>query len=307
LAGIDLSKPFHPLHVAILTVSDSRTEADDRSGATLAARAAEAGHVVVARRIVPDRRDSIVEQLRAWADDPGVEVILTTGGTGVTERDVTPEAIEEVCDKLVPGFGELFRQISYELIGTSTLQSRALAGVVRGTYVFALPGSTGACRDGWDHILKFQLDIRHRPCNFAELLPRLRGDRSPRYEPPTADEVDRATARWLAALSEGVDATLELYDLDQLDVIGPSGELATTGDALRALLAGFVPCAAPRLEVRAGGLQPGGLLVRSVGTLTLDETQVLTVATSWHRRSGQLRIGSQSLVRHAPVGAPSPV
>jgi molybdenum cofactor biosynthesis protein B len=173
MAGIDESIPFRPLNIAVLTVSDSRTMETDTSGAVLQERAEEAGHKVVARKIVADEFDILVAQLQDWVDHQEIEVILTTGGTGVTGRDVTPEAVESVGEKHIPGFGELFRWLSYPLIGTSTIQSRATAVVTKGTYIFALPGSTGACKDGWDGILKDQLDIRHRPCNFAELLPRL--------------------------------------------------------------------------------------------------------------------------------------
>jgi len=165
---------FVPLNIAILTVSDSRTAETDRSGDTLSARATDAGHRVVARRIVADTQALLEEQLRAWVADGEIQVILTTGGTGVTGRDVTPEAVEAVCDKLIPGFGEVFRWQSFQKIATSTIQSRATAGVVDGTYIFAIPGSTGACKDAWDGILVHQLDIRTRPCNFAELIPRLR-------------------------------------------------------------------------------------------------------------------------------------
>ena len=173
MAGIDESIEFHSLNIAILTVSDSRTMETDKSGATLQDRAEKAGHQVVHRKILPDDYASLVDQLNQWIDDPTVEVVLTTGGTGVTGRDVTPEAVEAVGEKHIPGFGELFRWLSYQLISTSTIQSRATAVVSRGTYIFALPGSTGACRDAWDGILRDQLDIRHRPCNFAELIPRL--------------------------------------------------------------------------------------------------------------------------------------
>ncbi len=167
-------RPFAPLNIAVLTVSDSRTAADDRSGDTLAARIAEAGHNLAARTIVRDDRAAIAAQFNAWIDDPEIEVVISTGGTGVTGRDVTPEALADVSEKDIPGFGETFRWISYQKIGTSTIQSRAAGGVARGTYLFVLPGSPGACKDGWDGILKDQLDIRHKPCNFAELLPRLR-------------------------------------------------------------------------------------------------------------------------------------
>jgi molybdenum cofactor biosynthesis protein B len=171
---IDASIPFRPLRVALLTVSDSRGPADDRSGDLLAERIRAAGHELVARDLVRDEAALIEARLRAWIDDPGVEIVITTGGTGVTGRDVTPEALDRVAEKKIPGFGELFRMLSYSKIGTSALQSRADAGVAKGTYIFCLPGSPGAVRDGWDEILQLQLDIRHRPCNFAELLPRLR-------------------------------------------------------------------------------------------------------------------------------------
>ncbi len=170
---IDETRSFQPLHLAVLTVSDTRTFADDRSGQTLQDRAEAAGHRVLARVIVADVQARIEEQLRAWIEDPNIQVVLTTGGTGVTGRDVTPEAVEAVSEKHIPGFGELFRWQSYAKIGVSTIQSRATAGVARGTYLFAIPGSTGACKDAWDGILRDQLDSRWRPCNFAELLPRL--------------------------------------------------------------------------------------------------------------------------------------
>ncbi len=174
MPGIDPARPFRPLKIAVLTVSDSRTPADDRSGDLLVERLTGAGHRLAARALVVDDGDRIAAQLKAWIDDPAVEVVISTGGTGVTGRDVTPEALERVAEKLIPGFGELFRMISWQKIGSSALQSRATAGVAKGTYLFALPGSPGACKDGWDEILSTQLDIRHRPCNFAELLPRLR-------------------------------------------------------------------------------------------------------------------------------------
>ena len=171
--ALDENRPFHPVRIAVLTVSDSRTEADDRSGDTLVQRLTAAGHHLAARAIVTDDSNRIVEQLAQWIDNPAVDCVITTGGTGVTGRDVTPEAIEAVCDKIIPGFGELFRWISFQKIGTSTIQSRATAGVARGTYIFALPGSTGAVKDGWDGILAHQLDNRFQPCNFVELMPRL--------------------------------------------------------------------------------------------------------------------------------------
>ena len=178
MAGIDQNVDFVPLKLAVMTVSDSRTEETDTSGRLLVERATAAGHQLVAKIITPDEQSVIVSQLREWIADDGIEVVITTGGTGVTGRDVTPEAFDEVCEKMIPGFGELFRYLSLANIGTSTIQSRATAGVARNTFLFALPGSTGACRDGWDGILAMQLDIRHRPCNFAELLPRLMEDKT---------------------------------------------------------------------------------------------------------------------------------
>lgn len=173
MSRIDDTRPFLPVRIAVLTVSDTRTAADDRSGDTLAELIERDGHVVAARGIVPDDQGRIVTQLRAWIAEPGIDVVLATGGTGVTGRDVTPEAFRQVCEKEIPGFGELFRWLSFAKIGTSTIQSRAMAGVAGGTYLFALPGSPGACRDAWEDILRLQLDNRHRPCNFAELMPRL--------------------------------------------------------------------------------------------------------------------------------------
>lgn len=170
---IDETRPFLPVRIAVLTVSDTRTVADDRSGDTLVARLGAAGHRLAERAIVRDDIGAIVARLDRWIDDPQIDCVLTTGGTGVTGRDVTPEAISQVADKMIPGFGELFRWLSYQTIGTSTVQSRACACVARGTYVFALPGSTGAVGDAWDGILRDQLDSRHRPCNFVELMPRL--------------------------------------------------------------------------------------------------------------------------------------
>lgn len=171
---IDESVAFIPVRIAVLTVSDTRTLADDRSGDTLVERLTGAGHILADRRIIRDDRDAIVATLHGWIDDPQIDCILTTGGTGVTGRDVTPEALARVQDKEIPGFGELFRYLSFAKIGTSTIQSRATACVARGTYIFALPGSTGAVKDGWDGILASQLDNRFRPCNFVELMPRLR-------------------------------------------------------------------------------------------------------------------------------------
>jgi molybdopterin adenylyltransferase len=170
---IDFAAKFIPVRIAVLTVSDTRTAADDRSGDTLVALLGEAGHELAARMIIRDDVSSLVTQLHAWIDDPSIDCVITTGGTGVTGRDVTPEAFAQVWEKEIPGFGELFRWLSFQTIGTSTVQSRATAGVARGTYLFALPGSTGAVRDGWNGILASQLDSRHTPCNFVELMPRL--------------------------------------------------------------------------------------------------------------------------------------
>jgi molybdenum cofactor biosynthesis protein B len=171
---IDEKARFVPVNVAIATVSDTRTAANDTSGDTLAARVVAAGHTVVGRAIVKDDAADIETLLRGWIADAQVDVVITTGGTGVTGRDVTPEAYERVLEKTIEGFGELFRMLSYKSIGTSTMQSRALGGVAGGTYLFALPGSTGAVREAWDEILVWQLDSRHRPCNLVELMPRLR-------------------------------------------------------------------------------------------------------------------------------------
>jgi molybdenum cofactor biosynthesis protein B len=170
---LDETRPFLAVGIAILTVSDTRSEATDRSGDTLAALVARDGHHVVARRIVADDRAQIVAALRDWIADPGIDVVVSTGGTGVTGRDVTPEAVESLLEKRIDGFGEMFRWISWPKIGTSTIQSRAVGGVAGGTYIFALPGSPSACRDGWEEILRWQLDNRHRPCNLVELMPRL--------------------------------------------------------------------------------------------------------------------------------------
>jgi molybdenum cofactor biosynthesis protein B len=171
--GINEDIPFVAINIAVMTVSDTRTPADDKSGDTLAGRIAAAGHKVAERAIVKDDKDTIVARLRDWIADPEIDAVISTGGTGVTGRDVTPEAFHEVYEKEVSGFGELFRMLSYDKIGTSTIQSRATAGVAGGTYLFALPGSTGAVKDAWDDILVYQLDIRHKPCNFVELIPRL--------------------------------------------------------------------------------------------------------------------------------------
>jgi molybdenum cofactor biosynthesis protein B len=174
MPGIDESRPFHPVNIAILTVSDTRIEIDDKSGQVLVDRLQATGHKLAGRVIVKDEVEDIVAQLRTWIDDPAVDVVIATGGTGVTGRDVTPEAFHSVFEKEIPGFGELFRMLSYEKIGASTLQSRATGGLAGRTYLFALPGSPGACKDGWDGILRYQLDYRQKPCNLVELMPRLK-------------------------------------------------------------------------------------------------------------------------------------
>ena len=173
MPGLDLERAFTPLRIAVLTLSDTRSPAEDRSGALLAERVLQAGHLLVHKAVLKDDQPSIEAALRALVSDPGVDVVLTTGGTGITARDVTPEAVRAVLDKELPGFGEVFRAISLQTVGLSAIQSRALGGVADRTLIFALPGSTGACKDAWDGVLVQQLDSRYRPCNFAELLPRM--------------------------------------------------------------------------------------------------------------------------------------
>ena len=173
MARIDESLPFLPVNIALMTISDTRTAETDKSGDTLETLITGDNHKVVHREIVKDDQPAIVRRLHRLIEDPLIDVIISTGGTGVTGRDVTPEAFLQVMDKEIVGFGELFRWLSYQKIGTSTIQSRAVGGVARGTYLFALPGSPGACKDAWMEILRFQLDSRHRPCNLVELMPRL--------------------------------------------------------------------------------------------------------------------------------------
>jgi len=173
MSRIDESRPFHPVRIAVLAVSDTRTLAEDRSGDVLVERLTGAGHVLAARHILRDDRVAIADQLRAWIADPGIDVILTTGGTGLTGRDVTVEAHRDVYEKEIEAFATVFTIVSMGKIGTSAVQSRATGGVAGGTYLFALPGSSGACKDAWDEILQFQLDARHLPCNFVEIMPRL--------------------------------------------------------------------------------------------------------------------------------------
>lgn len=177
---LSADREFRPVNIAVLTVSDTRTLDDDRSGDTLQSRLTDAGHVLADRVICKDDADLIAAQFKAWVANPEIDVVISTGGTGVTGRDVTPEALAQVTDKEIPGFGELFRWISYQKIATSTVQSRATAAVADGTYIFVLPGSTGACKDAWDEILVHQLDYRHMPCNFVELMPRLNEHKGPK-------------------------------------------------------------------------------------------------------------------------------
>ncbi|MEZ5885984.1 MAG: molybdenum cofactor biosynthesis protein B [Paracoccaceae bacterium] len=173
MTRIDETRDFIPVRIAVLTVSDTRGLAEDRSGDTLVERLIEAGHVLAHRAILPDERAEIAAKLREWVADPGVDVVISTGGTGLTGRDVTVEAHRDVYEKEIEAFGTVFTMVSMQKIGTSAVQSRATGGVAGGTYLFALPGSPGACRDAWDEILKWQLDYRHRPCNFVEIMPRL--------------------------------------------------------------------------------------------------------------------------------------
>jgi molybdenum cofactor biosynthesis protein B len=174
MAGIDDSLPLHPFRIAVLTVSDTRSEETDKSGALLVGRIREAGHELAAKAIVPDDIDAIRAQVRAWAEQTDVDIIISTGGTGFAPRDVTPEAIKPLCRREMDGFSILFHQASLGTVGVSTLQSRAFAGQIDDTFVFCLPGSTGACRDGWDLVLKLELDSRYRPCSLAGQVPRLR-------------------------------------------------------------------------------------------------------------------------------------
>lgn len=170
---MNAERAFIPVGIAVLTVSDTRTLADDKSGDTLSARIVDAGHMLVDRAIVPDDKVAILEQVRSWTLSDAIDVVITTGGTGFTGRDVTPEALEPLFEKRMDGFSEVFHRISYDKIGTSTIQSRATAGLANATFIFVLPGSPGACKDAWDGILKAQLDYRHMPCNFVEIMPRL--------------------------------------------------------------------------------------------------------------------------------------
>ena len=170
---IDTSLDFVPINIAVITISDSRTKEDDTSGDALEKRITDAGHTMIKRAIIPDDVSQIKDTLDVMSKEEDIDCIITTGGTGLTGRDTTPEAVKAIASKHIDGFGELFRQVSFEKIGTSAIQSRAVAALINSTYVFCLPGSTGACKDGWDEILQYQLDIRHKPCNFVEIMPRL--------------------------------------------------------------------------------------------------------------------------------------
>ncbi|ADJ24670.1 molybdenum cofactor biosynthesis protein B [Hyphomicrobium denitrificans ATCC 51888] len=173
MAGIDPNRTFIPVRIAVLTMSDTRSASEDKSGDLLAKLISEAGHVVADRKLVRDDANAIAAAVKGWIDDPQIDCVITTGGTGFTGRDVTPEAVKPLFEKDIEGFSILFHMLSYQKVGTSTVQSRACAGVAHGTYIFCLPGSPGACRDAWDGILKFQFDARHQPCNFVEIMPRL--------------------------------------------------------------------------------------------------------------------------------------
>ena len=170
---IDTSIDFVPINIAVITISDSRTKENDTSGDTLEKRINDSGHKMIKRTIIPDDVSKIKHTLDTMSKEEEIDCIITTGGTGLTGRDTTPEAVKAIASKHIDGFGELFRQVSFEKIGTSAIQSRAVAALINSTYVFCLPGSTGACKDGWDEILQYQLDIRHKPCNFVEIMPRL--------------------------------------------------------------------------------------------------------------------------------------
>ena len=173
MSRIDEGRPFIAVNIAILTVSDTRTQKEDKSGASLERMLTDAGHVLAERTIVKDDIDAIRAIVQGWIDNGNVDVVITTGGTGFTGRDITPEAIRPLFEKEIEGFSALFHKLSYDKVGTSTIQSRACGGVANGTYIFCVPGSPGACKDAWEGILKYQLDNQHRPCNFVEIMPRL--------------------------------------------------------------------------------------------------------------------------------------
>jgi len=290
MPGIDLTRSFVPLRLAILTVSDTRTLTTDTSGGILAARVEEAGHRVVVRRVVPDLRGLVEAQLLAWADAGEVDVTLTTGGTGLTERDITPEAVHAVCDKLIPGFGEVFRTLSMRTIGLSTLQSRATAGVCRGMPIFALPGSNGACRDAWDEILVHQLDIRYRPCNLAEIAPRLRRDPSPRPECVVPGDAEQLRARLVDALARNDAAALHACFVDEgATLLAPGAAPLTTAPAREAWLASLPRGEGTSAEALAEvSYEPGQLAARDVAVLRLSPTRAYVMSATLRRQHGRL-------------------
>ncbi|MCA9577048.1 MAG: hypothetical protein H6726_20975 [Sandaracinaceae bacterium] len=293
MPGVDSSRPFVPLRIAILTVSDTRTLATDTSGAILEERARAAGHEVVLRRVVPDLRDLVERQLLAWAEQGDIDVTLTTGGTGLTERDITPDAVHAVCDKLIPGFGEVFRAISMRSIGLSTLQSRATAGVCRGMPIFALPGSNGACRDAWDEVLVHQLDIRYRPCNIAELAPRLHRDPSPRPESIDLDDVLVLRGRLLRALHTVDPRGLEACLAPDATMLVPGRGLLLDAAERAAWLTsqatgvGDPVPAEPQAEpLRDVAFAPAQLAARDVVLLRLGDARSLMASASVKRHAG---------------------
>ena len=281
------------MRIAILTVSDTRTLQTDTSGRILEERAIGAGHEVVVRRVVPDLRDLVEAQLLLWADDPSVDVVLTTGGTGLTERDITPEAVDAVCDTLIPGFGEVFRAISLRTIGLSTLQSRAMAGVCRGMPIFALPGSNGACKDAWDEVLVHQLDIRYRPCNIAEIAPRLLRDPSPRPESVSAGDTEALREELLHALArrelDRVAACLAFEHGATLLVPGhpPIHDVAGLGEFILSLGDVVSGQACSATELHPVAYEPGQLAARDVARLQLDESLAFTMSATLRRRAGR--------------------
>ncbi len=297
-ARIDETIPFQPLRIAVLTVSDTRDLHTDRSGKVLADRLESAGHILVERVVVTDDRHLIAHQLRHWVNSGTVDVALTTGGTGVTARDVTPEAVRDVIHKEVPGFGELFRAVSVDTIGTSTVQSRALAGVAGRSYIFALPGSTGACKDAWDRILVFQLDRRHRPCNFAELLPRLvKDDAAPSI---ALETVVRATERWCALLeAQHAEGLTRLYTAGCRVALPDAGHEGAKAAARAVMLT----LGARRFRYESLGgvqLEPGGQSATDVGALVEDGTPRFVCTWVW-RRDGD------GVLLHLQQIAPTPI
>jgi len=296
MAGIDQTRAFQALRVAVLTVSDTRTRDDDTSGQTLVDRAIDAGHAVVARRIVADQRGLIADQLRAWVGGGEVDVILTTGGTGVTARDVTPEAVRDVIDKEVPGFGELFRWLSFQTIGTSTIQSRALGGIAGGTYIFALPGSTGACRDAWDQILVHQLDKRFRPCNFVELQPRLVAAAPASI---SAEAVEAAIETWCEGVAaDDPDTLLALY-AQEARLALPSAGHEGARVAVEALLDEIGGRTFRYDSLGGATVEPGGQAASDVGALFEGDRARFVTTWVWRAERGVVRVALQQI---SPAG-----